>query len=555
MKKNWHKIFLFPFLCLFFSLPMHARRIPRLAVIFVFDQFSYDYIPKLARHMRGGLRFLLHNGIVYENAYMPHGLPTTGPGHTTLSTGAFPKDHGIVANKFRYADGRIVCADDAPAKTSAVLAPHGTYSVGKGPHNIMVDGISDQMALATQPSKKRTAISLSFKSRAAICTAGHAGKAIWFDQASGQFTSSKAYFDAIPNWLACFNKHIGLDRPYVWHKAWPKNKCAYNFKHINNYDYATQPPLVDTIITKTCGKNPYDTLLKTPRANQVLLNLALTCVKAHMTRYGNEQLLLWVCIGSLDKIGHDYGPDSLEAIDLIYHLDKQLHMFMKCLQDCVPSREIVYVFTADHGVTPIPELTAQDGYTPARRINPVDMTERINTVIETKYHIKDLVKGIHAQNVYIDTAALSSLPNKKQKMAIHDLKSLFLAELGIKNVWTVHELLHSCYELPTIESFYKNQIYPGRSGQIIIQPFPYNLITAKERGTCHRTPYERDTHVPIIIYQKGELGKQIIDNKVWAPQIPNTLSYIMQIPKPSASMFKILPGVIDREFRDEWAPV
>ncbi len=63
-----------------FSLPVHARRIPRLAVIFVFDQFSYDYIPKLARHMRGGLRFLLHNGIVYENAYMPHGLPTTGLG-------------------------------------------------------------------------------------------------------------------------------------------------------------------------------------------------------------------------------------------------------------------------------------------------------------------------------------------------------------------------------------------------------------------------------------------------------------------------------------------
>ncbi len=142
-------------------------------------------------------------------------------------------------------------------------------------------------------------------------------KAIWFDQASGQFTSSKAYFDAIPNWLACFNRHIGLDRPYVWHKAWPKNRCAYNFKHINNYDYAKEPPLVDTIITKTSGKNPYETLLKTPRANQVLLNLALTCVKAHMTRYGNEQLLLWVCIGSLDKIGHDYGPDSLEAIDLI----------------------------------------------------------------------------------------------------------------------------------------------------------------------------------------------------------------------------------------------
>ncbi len=118
-----------------------------------------------------------------------------------------------------------------------------------------------------------------------------------------------------------------------------------------------------------------------------------------------------------------------------------------------------------------------------------------------------MLKVFTHKTLYIDTPALSSLPNKKQKMVIHDLKSLFLAELGIKNVWTVHELLHSCYELPTIESFYKNQLYPGRSGQIIIQPFPYNLITAKELGTCHRTPYERDTHVPIIIYQKGELGK------------------------------------------------
>lgn len=540
-------------MCIFFPLTA-ARRIPRLAVIFVFDQFSYEYIPKLARHMRGGLRFLLNNGVVYENAYIPHALPTTGPGHTSLNTGAFPKDHGIVANKFKYSDGRMICADDAPAKTSAVLSPSGVYPFGKGPHNIMVDGISDQMALATQPCKKRHAYSISFKPRAAICTAGHAGKAIWFDEKAGRFTSSKAYFDALPNWLACFNQHTGLDQPYVWHKAWPKNRCAYNFKHINNYDYAKACPLVDTIITKSCGKNPYDLMLKTPRANQVLLNLAMTCINAHMTRYGSEQLLLWVCIGSLDKIGHDYGPDSLEAIDLIYHLDKQLHRFMKCLQESVPAREIVYVFTADHGVSPIPELVAEDGY-PSRRINPVDLANDVNTVIAKKYNIKKLILGIHAQNVYMDMAALSCLSYQKQKMVIHDVKSLLLAQVGIKNVWTAKELLQSCYELPTIESFFRNQVYKGRSGQLIIQPFPYNVITAKECGTCHRTPYERDTHIPIIIYQKGELGKQIIDNKVWGLQLANTLSYIMQIPKPSASVFKILPGVIDREFRDEWYPL
>lgn len=555
MKKTDYYYILLPFLLLILPNNTYARRIPRLAVIFVFDQFSYEYIPKLARHMRGGIRLLLHHGIVYENAYMPHSLPTTAPGHATLNTGALPKDHGIVANKFKYSDGRMIGADDAPVKTSAVLAPHGVYEYGKGPHNIMVDGISDQMALATQPGKKRTSYSLSFKSRAAICTAGHAGKAIWLDEKSGQFTSSKAYFDCLPNWLVSFNNHVGLDQPYVWHKAWPRNRCAYNFKHINNYEYACAKPLVDTIITKSSGKNPYDLLLKTPRANQVLLNLALACINAHMTRYGDEQLLLWVCIGSLDKIGHDYGPDSLEAIDLIYHFDRQLYHFMKCLQDSVPAREIVYVLTADHGVTSIPELVACDGYNPARRVNPVDMADRVNTVLEQKYNIKQFIQGIYAQNVYIDIAALESLKVIQQKQIIHDTKELLRAELGIKNVWTAKELIHSCYELPTIESFYKNQLYLGRSGHLIMQPFPYNIITTKECGTCHRTPYERDTHVPIIIYQKGELGKQVIDNKVWAPQIANTLSYIMQIPKASASTFKILPGIIDREFRDEWYPL
>ena len=50
------------------------------------------------RFGEGGFRYLLDHGAVYTNAHYRHANTETIVGHTTLATGAFPADHGMIGN-------------------------------------------------------------------------------------------------------------------------------------------------------------------------------------------------------------------------------------------------------------------------------------------------------------------------------------------------------------------------------------------------------------------------------------------------------------------------
>ena len=114
---------------------------------------------------------------------------------------------------------------------------------------------------------------------------------------------------------------------------------------------------------------------------------------------------------------------------------------------------------------------------------------------------------------------------------------------GIKNVWTFDELEDSTFQPHQLESFYKNQLYAGRSGDIICQPEPYCQITKYPTGTSHMSPYDYDTHVPLIIYQNGRFEKKKVNKKVWMQQLPVTLAHILHVGQPSASPYDQLPGL------------
>ena len=96
---------------------------PRLTIIFVIDQFAYHYFPKLEKHLKGGIKYLLDNGINYTNAYFPHAMPATATGHAALNTGTFAKDHGFIGNSWFDNEGnRIACDDDNDINNTPVFS-------------------------------------------------------------------------------------------------------------------------------------------------------------------------------------------------------------------------------------------------------------------------------------------------------------------------------------------------------------------------------------------------------------------------------------------------
>jgi hypothetical protein len=69
------------------------------------------------------------------------------------------------------------------------------------------------------------------------------------------------------------------------------------------------------------------------------------------------------------------------------------------------------------------------------------------------------------------------------------------------------------------------------------------LLSKYKAGTTHESPYNYDTHVPLVIYQPGKYEHISIIKKVYATQLANTLAQILNIQKPPASTAQLLPGI------------
>ena len=545
MKK---RVVVFSFLIgfiLFVPYRIYANKSPHFVCVIVVDQFAYHHIKRLSPYFIDGFRTLLKEGVSFENAFHPHGVPTTATGHSTISTGALPKDHGIILNNW-IEDGQNVVFTKDNRPESAVLTKKGSGGYGYSAKQLLVDNLSDQVVLGSRPYAKNYVYSISYKARAAIGMGGKLGKCIWFDKNLKSFTSSKAYFKRMPSWLAKFNKTHDIKKvgEVDWRLHFPSGSVPYQFYNVEDYEFTKQADHLAGEIIKIEG-DEYDKIYqKTPESNGLLLNLAKNCLDFNLKKMNDDdKLLLWVSLSSLDRIGHIYGPYSLEVIDMIYHLDRQLGVFMQHVQDRVGAENVLFVLTADHGVAPIPEILQRKGFASAKRLNSITLMTQLNSLVEEKFGIKEIVKTFKANQFYIDSNIKKDLDKEKLSKIFALLKDHLLKQPAIKTCWTNQEMEKAKFPKNYFEQLYKNQFHSKRSGDLIFMPQPYCEIIKHQKGTTHRSPYDYDTHVPLIFYQEGvTIGKKI-KKKVYMTQVASTLAKVLKVSSPSAASNEVLNKV------------
>lgn len=519
---------------------------PKLTVIIIIDQFSPIYLKKLKPFLSGGIQFLVNNGVHYTNAFFPHCKPETAPGHTMISTGTYATYHGIINNKWYDKNGKKVeCDDDNTGKAAVFKGEYAIGKPGKSAHNILVDGISDQLKMYSFPHAKFSVWSLSLKSRSAICTAGKLGKAIWFDSDTGYFTSSKAYFEQLPHWLVEFNKQqkiFDLDT-YIW-KPFFRDKKPYYFDYVDSYKLLRNS---FSILDKTLKinqniKERFDQFyLSTPNANYKLIELAKKCIENNLNSSKEQKLVLWLCLSSLDKLGHNFGQHSKETIDLVYHIDNQIGNFINYVYSKVNKKDVLFLLTADHGVAPVPEIVKDMGLDIAHRYDSNKLIQSMNKLVKDKYGIKNIIQNINGPQFYLNEKVLNKFPKNTKDLIISDLKNYLISIPGIRKVWTYQELETTNFNKDDIDIYLKRQLYKGRSGQLIYSTSPYTIINNHKKNATHCSQYVYDTHVPLIIYQFGKFENKKIHKNVYMTQIAPTLAQILNVPRPSAAVAEILP--------------
>lgn len=542
------------------ELPLNTTQVPRYTIIFVIDQFAQSYIRHIKPYCTSGFKRLFDHGICFTQAYHPHGMPSTATGHAALSTGTYAKDHGIIGNRWFDSQGNKIFSDQDPhVDKTAIFDPSGgILPLGKSSSLMMVDNLSDQFALASQPLSPRYAYSVSLKSRAAILTGGKLAKAFWFNAQQGKFTTSKAYYDQFPDWLHTFNQSLqsninSIIESEPWRLRFPNNHPAYQPVRLNTYKFVE---LQQSMIGKTISevwkkyqqtdiKDPlYEVFSRTPEANRAVLQLAYHCLKMHAHKK-RDHVLLWVCLSSTDKAGHVFGPNSYELYDMLYHLDLQIGSFMRRVESIVGRENVLFALSADHGIIPIPEVLGEHGFPLAQRFDPEALIPSMNKEIEDKFAISELIVGHKTPQYYLNTDLFNSLDLTVQQQVLTYIKQYLQAIPAVKQVWTTQELEQQSFAPTQLENYFKQQIFHGRSGQIVIQTHPYTIDSKNVMGTDHRSPYAYDTNVPLIIYWPDKHEGKEIATRVWTLQLANTLARILRIQNPSASTFNVLPGIFD----------
>jgi predicted AlkP superfamily pyrophosphatase or phosphodiesterase len=520
---------------------------PAITIVFVIDQGAYSYIPKLEKYFKYSFKSLLKNGCVCQQAHHPHSVPETTPGHHAISTGTLPKYHGAVFNSwvgdsYQKVNYETDCSGKA-AVFNNTKCPDGVSS-----HHTKVDGLTDQFMELANDNSAYAAYAFSIKKHPVVSCANRLGKAFWYDPSIPGFTSSKAFFDHMPSWVEQFNKkyHADFTKPLNWQTMYDINGPAYDFPFAKEYRYAGAPCSMITGDPKLFTEakiSQQDLFLRSPASADALFNFAHKTMR-ELKKEGKKKLLFWVSISNLDLCGHIYGPDSVECMDIWYHLDKQIADFMGHANKLFGKKNILYVLTSDHGICPIPEITAQKGYNLARRMHAPDFIKGMNALIADKYQLVDFVKVYEPTFFVLDKEALLKLSPDQRFHVMHDLKTYLLKQPGIKKVWTRDEIAGLSFEASELEQFYKNHLYKDRNGDLIVMTEPYCLLTNYPQGTSHSSPYSYDTHVPLILYQAGRIQKKIIHEKVWVPQLPVTIARILGINRPSAATYAALPGIV-----------
>ena len=504
---------------------------PRLVVLVSVDQLRAD---RMSADMPGGLGRLMRDGFVYTNATLDHALTATCPGHVAISTGVNPGKAGITYNSFidhqtmklRY------CLDDSDPATTVF-----GDSERRSPKNITVTTLGDWLQ---ENSPRSRVFSVSGKDRAAIAMAGKKPDgAFWFNDNTGEFTTSGYYMSALPSYVREFNgadfftDGFGGTLPPVWRHAQSGPRTD---------DYSGEMQLLERksphpLNTDQGGGKPSN-FYQSPFLDLATAGLAKLIIEEEELGQRGVTDLLAIGFSATDTVGHSYGPFSSEAADALMMLDDALGKLILMLDEQF-DRDYVLVLTADHGVMPLPEYLVEKGEmtcpTQSGRIDRFALGFRIQWHLSWDLNITfgdsgDLVDTsfVGLAGVVVDERYAKELGVTVEEV-VASIEAFLEEEPYVEEAWTAEEILLG--ETP-MARLYQNSHVPGQSGHVITQLKPTCLVWFFDEGTSHGSPYIYDRHIPMVFYG-SEIAPGSSAAEVHSVDIAPTLSGMLGIKSPA----------------------
>ncbi len=503
---------------------------PRLILFIVVDQARYDYLERFRPLLRFGLARLLDESVVFTDAHHDHAYTSTAPGHATLSTGVHPARHGIINNWWLdRATGEPTLAVGSPPSPELLLAP----------------ALGDWLQ-AAYPSAR--VFAAAGKDRAAILTAGQRPDgAFWTSTGNGRFVTSDYYSDPEPEWLLAYHQDPFPDRYFG--RAWEplpevvEHGPALGLEQIDRGTVDRQFPHAIGSASPSPAIGYYRAFLgATPFGDAYVADFARALIDGEQLGQDAVPDFLGLGFSALDKIGHNWGPDSPEVLDTLLRLDRAIGELLDFVDQRVGLEHTIVSLSGDHGVVPVPEVRQAHGME-ARRYDTEDILcfQRVGARLREKLGRQWLLGAY-----YFDRQAARA--EGVELKALEDEARRLLEQCpGVARVWTASELAASGAGEPGGEKMrrlYAHSFHPERSADLMLQleayTLPYRTTVAN-----HGSPHPYDTHVPWLLRLPSGTGARV-DERVYTVDVAPTVARLAGLTPPAdldgVDRRSLLPG-------------
>lgn len=532
VKKRWKVMFLLS-ITFIGSIRVNAQvsTKPKLVVGIVVDQMRHEYLYRYnGQFGEGGFKRLLKDGFVSKNTHYNY-IPTkTGPGHASIYTGTTPKNHSIILNEWydRKNKKKVNCVDDFEVNTIGSNSENGQFS----PRQLLVPTITDQLKIFTQGRSK--VISISLKNRGAILPGGHmADGAYWYDHHNGKFVTSTFYTNKLPDWVVKFNQQKLADQ-YLegkWETLLSIEK--YTASTADDAKFEELFPGADkSVLPYDLARWPeerkYDLLQVTPFGNTILKELAISAINNEKLGQSAETDFLAISFSSTDKVGHAFGPQSVEVQDTYLRLDKDLAEIFTTLDSELGQGKYIVFLTADHAVAENPDFMRSKDLI-SGFYNEKQIRESLNQLLHDKFQVTNLVEHFSDGQLYFNMDAIHGI----SKQDIINTAYTFLSNLPeVSDILLADDLRRFNYG-DTQKAMVQRGYHWHRSGDITVLYQP-TFIEQREAGTTHGSGFAYDTHVPLLWY-----GWKIPQGQSYKYQsitdIVPTLAFLLNIKLPDST--------------------
>ena len=226
--------------------------------------------------------------------------------------------------------------------------------------------------------------------------------------------------------------------------------------------------------------------------------------------------------------------------DISVRTDVLLDRLFRFLDSQVGMDKVLVVLTADHGVSPMPEVQAArrmpGGRMPARIVQ-----DTVQAALAARYGEGKWIVSPSEHSLYLN---LDLIAQKKLDRAEVNREAA-QAAIGIPHVFRVYtreRLMNGAALEDQVGRRVMNGFYVRRGADVYVLLEPYWMFGAS--GTTHGTTFSYDAHVPVIFMGPGVRAGRYYQ-PVAVNDIAPTLATMLDVETPSGSTGRVLAEMLE----------